>query len=215
MSDYRIGRLLVIKRDYSHLSKNISKSRKKMAHWLCKCDCGKEIIVCGQELRNKDTQSCGCIASEIIIKRNIETAKHNLGENPIYHKWYNMMNRCYNPDYDFYHRYGGRGIKVCESWHDIKIFYNDMGDPPKKSEIDRIDNDGNYCKENCRWTTHKINCQNTSSVVNLTFNNQTKCISEWAKELNLKPSVISLRRKRGLSIEEILYKGKLLRWRNK
>lgn len=93
------------------------------------------------------------------------TKRHGMVGTPTYYTWEGIKQRCNNPNASDYKNYGGRGIKVCDKWLDFKNFYSDMGDRPKGLEIDRIDNDGDYTPENCRWITHKDNCRNTSRTI--------------------------------------------------
>ena len=96
--------------------------------------------------------------------------KHNMCGTRIYKKWKQMKSRCYNKSYQHYDRYGGRGIKVCDEWKDNFLqFYKDMGEPPTTNhQLDRINNDGDYCKENCRWVTPSENCYNRTRYKNKT-----------------------------------------------
>lgn len=86
--------------------------------------------------------------------------RHDLRKNKIFKVWSAMRDRCSNPNNKSYRNYGGRGIKVCNKWENVIVFHKDMGDPPENHQIDRIDNDGNYCKENCRWAIRNINSAN-------------------------------------------------------
>lgn len=129
----------------------ISPHGKKATQWLCKCKCGNTTVVRRNKLVGNYTKSCGC--KQFIGLPNNKT--HGLSKNNIYAIWSNMKARCNNPKHEKFKDYGGRGIKVCKEWNDSFInFLNDMGFQPNKSySIDRIDVDGNYCPENCKWST--------------------------------------------------------------
>ena len=89
---------------------------------------------------------------------------HGMHGTPIYNTWNNMIQRCENPNYENYHNYGGRGIKVCDRWHDIKQFCADMGERPESLSINRIDNDGDYEPGNCEWATQIEQAANTRPI---------------------------------------------------
>lgn len=128
--------------------------------------------------------------------------------------WLNMMYRCQDVTNL---RYGGRGIRVCQRWHDYKCFMWDMGPKPTKyHSIDRINNDGNYscgkCLEcirnkwaaNCRWATGITQARNTSANVNIAFGGETMCISAWSERVGFREGVINYRLKRGWTAEQAL-----------
>lgn len=140
-----------------------NKHKKKLYKCLC-TRCGKEKVMIGTEVKNGYSKSCGCLT------KDSQPKKHGMTGTLIYHKWKGMKQRCYNPNYDYYSAYGGRGIKVCDEWkHDFSQFYKDMGDVPfEGAELDRIDNDDDYKPSNCRWVNHKENTNNRRKYKNKT-----------------------------------------------
>jgi hypothetical protein len=134
--------------------------RQRAARMLC--DCGNAYMACLCDLRSGHTKSCGCARVRIGDLRR----SHGRTGHPLYQVWGNIMQRCENPKTPNYPRYGGRGIKVCERWHDVRAFIDDIvmtiGPRPDGCSIDRIDNDGNYEPGNVRWATRSQ--QNANSI---------------------------------------------------
>ncbi len=124
-----------------------------------------------------------------------------------------MKTRCNNPKYSLYHRYGGRNITYCEKWETFKGFYEDMGESYINGyQLDRINNDGNYCKENCKWSTPFEQANNRHTSKYITYNGKTQTIGQWIKEYNLKSSTFRQRYYvYKMPIEKCLTQGKLKR----
>jgi hypothetical protein len=122
----------------------------------------------------------------------------------LYGKWYNMMQRCYNPNFKGYHLYGGRGIQVCERWHIFEHFLSDMGEPPPGMSLERERNNEDYSPDNCKWATRLEQSRNTRRNVYLTLRGETHCLSEWAELTGMPRPLLAYRKRKGWSDEEIL-----------
>lgn len=178
------------------------------SQWFCKCDCGKTKKILALSLKNGKTNSCGCLQKERIIE--VKTKHGHAKRNHVsktFEAWRRMLNRCQNPNCKEYNYYGGRGITVCDHWRNsFENFLADMGEKPKGLSIDRIDNNGNYCPENCRWANSKEQANNRRSNIQLSYNGKTQNISQWADELGLARGTVSSRLKRGWIVERALAK---------
>lgn len=143
LTGQKFGRLIVISR--------VVNNKSNGARWNCLCDCGKEKIVYSDHLRSGNTKSCGCLHRELASKRK---KIHGYAKTKEYNVWKAIKQRCYNPNDTDYHNYGGRGIKVSDRWlNSFENFLDDMGlKPSPEYSIDRIDNDGDYEPNNCKWS---------------------------------------------------------------
>lgn len=170
---------------------------KRLLHWLIRCDCGNERVVFRSNLDSGRTKSCGCREGGY---------RHGKSTAPEYNRWKAMRSRCYYRKGSGYANYGGRGIKVCDRWNGPDGFPNflaDMGPMPStRHTLDRIDNDGDYCPENCRWTTRKQQLRNTRINRLVTYNGETKPLAEWIEALGLNGKMVRTRIERGWSPDE-------------
>lgn len=196
MTGNRYGRLSVIE------MAGCNKHKQRL--WRCICDCGNDVEVIGFLLRQEQTRSCGCLNKESIAQVNY---KHGKSKSKIWSIHRSMMDRCYLKTSHAYNRYGGRGITVCDRWHDFEKFYEDMGDKPNGMSLDRIDNNSGYSPENVKWASYKEQANNTRSNRILTYMGRSQNISQWADEFNLKMTTIWARLQRGWTVERALKEG--------
>lgn len=185
----RYARLTVL-----HRVKNMGSNTR----WLCLCDCGVEKEVNGVYLKNGQIRSCGCYNLEVLSKTK---TTHGMSKTKLYRVWSGMVTRCYNKKRPGYYWYGGKGIKMSKEWRsDFMAFYNDMAATYKRYlELDRINVNGDYCKENCRWITHKENCRNKTNNILISHGDKVKCAKEWAEIYNLNYVGVAFRKKKGYS----------------
>jgi hypothetical protein len=162
--------------------------------------------ICGKEIaRIKSAMIRSLKRSARLTCADCRAVSHNQSKTTEYKSWQSMKGRCDNPNITNYARYGGRGITYQETWKNFKNFIEDMGKMPSSSmELDRIDNDGNYCKENCRWATRKEQTRNRGgkrATRLYTFNGKTMCIADWAKEIGITAASLQKRLNKNWPLE--------------
>lgn len=161
---------------------------KNRPRYLCRCVCGKEFTVDHYKLTSGQTKSCGCRRTALIVAFN---TTHGLTKTPEYRVWCLMRGRCLNPADHAYPLYGGRGITIAPEWDDFDVFLRDMGKKPtSKHSIDRIDVNGRYGPENCRWATWRQQQNNKRCNIRMTFSGETLTLSEWSEKLELPYSTL-------------------------
>lgn len=196
LTGQRFGRLIVVK--YHGQSKN------RMFLFECRCDCGSFVVKRGNHLIRGEVKSCGCFRRDFSAHLGSETAKHGCCETPSYESWSAMKQRCLNPNHQWYKNYGGRGIAICQRWMDFENFFDDMGERPPGTNLERKDNNSNYEPGNCKWATPKEQGRNRRDNRLISFAGITRCLSEWSEISGLKITTIRERINRGWSIEDAL-----------
>lgn len=166
----------------------VGRTATKQPAWRAGCECGQSVIVLSRELVSTDTKSCGCLKKEILLARNRELATHWSSNTPEYRAWTGAKARCYNSSGKDYSRYGARGIRMCPQWlTSFDTFLADMGRrPSQQHSLDRINVNGNYSPENCRWSLPKEQALNRRSTKFF----EGKCLADWAKELGITPTAV-------------------------
>lgn len=183
LAGMRFGRLTVIRRNGT-VERGI-KNKVKAPTWECRCDCGNTVTVVGHELRAGDTSSCGCLHKEVVgnLSKSHGDGTKKSDYHRLYHIWFSMKQRCENPKDTAFQNYGARGIFVCEEWHDYEAFktwaiqhgYSDT------LTIDRIDNDGGYSPDNCRWADDFVQANNRRRCRYVEIGGVRKTITEWCR----------------------------------
>lgn len=204
----KYGKLTVVK--YTGINS------RRQALFECKCDCGNICIVAGCSLRIGHTNSCGCMqkkkAQEQMkyINSNGLASKGNLKHGDrytrLYRIWCSMKKRCYYSKYEHYDRYGRRGIRICDEWKNDFLKFKEWAlthGYSENLEIDRINNDGNYEPNNCRWQNRENQVRNRSNTIYLKHNNEEKTLKQWCEIYNINYKLAHTRYKKGWNFEKI------------
>lgn len=167
--------------------------------WRCRCDCGNVVDVLATNLQKGNTTSCGCSRKE-----------HGMARSAVHQIWRSMRQRCENPNDRAFKNYGARGIRVSEEWQDFANFYRDMGDPPERGTLERIDNNGPYSKDNCQWAPYSTQARNKRSNQIVTAFGRSQTVTDWAIEYGIHPRTLHNRIFRAkMPPEEALNAGKV------
>ena len=189
----------------------VGRDKYKNALWLCRCDCGREKVIPSRSLVSGSSKSCGCLETGKFIN-GVGRNMHGGSGDRLYRVWGGMRNRCYDKNRPEYPNYGGRGIRVCDEWlHDYAAFrdwaYANGYDPSlsgKDCSIDRIDADGDYCPDNCRWVSMDIQAFNKRTTYRIEYRGRTITLVEASKLYGITPGTIAQRIGRGWSPERAI-----------
>ena len=172
----KFGRLTAIRQN----GHDINPSRKHIK-WDCLCECGNTVNARLNALRTGGLKSCGCLKKE-----TLPNVTHRMSHTPEYKTWARIKARCTKSTHQDFYLYGGRGIKMCEKWaNSFEDFYEDMGPRPSGMSIDRIDVNGDYCKENCRWANNQTQSRNKRNNHFIELHGVSMCLTDWAKHLGI------------------------------
>lgn len=203
LTGQKFGRLTV-------LSKT-NKRQHRYIVWLCQCDCGNIKEINGKHLRSGRIKSCGCLQRELALNIGEKNKTHGKTKTRLYHVWRDMKQRCNNPTETAYKNYGGRGIKVCEEWNDFENFYNwainngyDDKAEGRSCTLDRIDVNGNYCPENCRWVDATVQANNRRSNRLIKAFDKEMTVAQWSKLTGINKDTLRKRLNSGWSAEDSL-----------
>lgn len=187
LTGQRFGRLVVKSR--------APVTSHRRALWHCVCDCGGTATTISYDLHKGHTTSCGC-----------KRTRHGETSTREHHVWRDLINRCHNPRCKSFHRYGARGIQVCTRWRtSYELFRADMGVRPSKDHsIERIDNEGDYTPQNCRWATRQEQANNRRTNRRITFNGETRTLTEWARHLGINRRTLFSRFGKGWPLQRAL-----------
>jgi len=164
--------------------KLIGKDKYGNVLWLCKCDCGKEKIIPGYQVRNGRIKSCGCLKKERDkIFGKLHSITHGYCRTKTYNAWASMIQRCTNPNNQAYKNYGGRGIKICNRWLKFENFLEDVGEIPEGLTFDRINNNQGYFPNNWRLATAKEQNRNKRNIKLYNYNGKIQCMPAWIEEI--------------------------------
>jgi len=192
----RYGRLVIIQEVNQLLSRRFC---------LCKCDCGNQKVIGLGDLSKGHTKSCGCLRKINHRKTHGKSIRTNGRAPRLYEIWRGMRQRCLNENHPSWHNYGGRGISICKEWDDYEVFHNWAISNGYRDDltIERIDNDGNYEPDNCKWIPRNKQPMNSRHNRMIAYNGQTKYLAQWAREQGFNYGTL-LFRLNGWTIEKAL-----------
>lgn len=195
LTNKRFGKLIAVEK--------VGKDKARNILWRCKCDCGNEVIVTACELNRGHCRSCGCYQKERASEAN---KIHGKSHTKLHYVWTDMLKRCENPSHHAYKWYGGKGVNVCDEWKEFIAFEKWALENGYKEglTIDRIDVNGNYCPENCRWATRKQQSNNLSTCVFFEFMDERLNITQFCEKYKVSPSNFYKKARNNICIETLM-----------
>ena len=207
LTGQKFGRLTVI---------GLQPQKSRKTYWICQCDCGNVKNVRSDSLQRGNVKSCGCMKKDqdkinlmkSTAKRKYIETGYKVGGTRLYEIWQGMKKRCYNIHDNRYHRYGGRGIIICDEWKNDFIAFHDWAIKNGYADdltIERKDTDGNYEPDNCCWASNKEQSNNRSTNVKLTIGNSTRTLKQWCDIFEVDYKKINARysRNKEITIDEL------------
>ena len=190
--------------------KEVDRDIRNKRVWECSCECGDIYNITQGNLTSNKSKMC----RNCSLERRKELPKKE--DHRLYSTWKSMKSRCNNPNVWCYYLYGGRGIKICDRWNNFDLFIEDMGDSFIEGlTLDRIDSNGNYCPENCRWATKEEQSNNKQDSLNLLFEGGYYTEAQLARKTGINRTTIQQRRRNGWTVEEMVYgKSSVEKYRN-
>lgn len=199
----------IINRRYGRLTavKQVENDKHNHRQWLCRCECGNEIVVLQNSLTSGRTRSCGCYYKET---RRTSARTHGQSKTRLFHIWAEMLERCKNTNRHDYKYYGGKGVTVCEEWKVFEVFakWAHESGYAENLSIDRIDSNGDYTPANCRWADWVTQMNNTNRNHFITANGETHTVAEWSRITGISLSTLNYRISGGWKPEDIISKSK-------
>ena len=203
LTGMRFGKLTAVERD--------SSIRAGRTFWICQCDCGEIVSVRSNGLLTGNTQSCGCTRRDKLVARNKSNSTHGAKRNGeverLYSIWESMKRRCYSQSHEGYKYYGARGIVVCDEWkNDYESFkkWSLSNGYNKSLTIDRINADGNYCPENCRWTSAKEQANNRRNNRVVEYDGERFTIAQLSEKTGLSYRTLDYRLSHGWEVQKAI-----------
>lgn len=182
-----------------------SSGKTRRPKWVCRCDCGNVVNVIASNLKRGTSTSCGCAQIEQLRAR-VMTHGGYANNEKLYNVWHGMRKRCYCATDNHYPDYGGRGISICDEWNDYAVFreWAVLNGYKEGLSIDRIDVNGDYSPDNCRWADNHTQQNNKRCCIYFTNNGDTKTLKEWSRACEIPYATLYSRYKRGWGVDRML-----------